>query len=130
MFGNKAQKAARAAEADAVIQRLLALPVADLAVEIMPVFGPGGVRSKISLGMGTREIVSWLLSSGERGTVQVRQLWQLLGPVREGLQALEHAGLVLRVQSGDSSYVQATRLGLAALAEGSVRSYLSPKAAR
>jgi hypothetical protein len=47
MFGDKAEKAARAAEAQAAAERLIALPAADLAVEIMPVFGPGGASARL-----------------------------------------------------------------------------------
>ena len=127
MFGNKAEKAARAEAADAAVQRLLALSVADLAAEIMPVFGPGGASTRMGQRIGTLQIVNWLLSSGPRGTGQFKQL---RGPVREGVQALEHAGLVMRVQlGGGDTCLQATRLGLTALAEGSAGSYLSPQAA-
>jgi hypothetical protein len=122
MFGNKAEKAAKAAEAQAAAERLIALPAADLAVEIMPVFGPGGASTKMGQRIGTLQIANWLLSSGPRGTGQLKQL---LEPVREGVQVLENAGLVLRTNLGEgSSYLQATRLGQTALTEGSVRKHL------
>jgi hypothetical protein len=50
----------------------------------------------------------------------------LLDPIREGLQALEHAELVQRISLGQgSSHVVATRFGETALAEGTVRQYLN-----
>ncbi len=121
MFGNKAEKAARLAAADEWLQRLLDLSVTDLAAEIMPAFGLGGVSKKTGARISTLQAVVWLLSQGPRAGGQFKAI---LDPAREGSQALEHAGLVLRVQSGDSSYWQATRLGMTALAEGSVRSHL------
>jgi len=87
----------------------------------------GGASAKAGQRIGTLQVANWLLSFGPRGTGQLKLL---LDPVRECLQALEHVGLVQRVELGEgSSCVQATRLGLAALAEGSVRSYLSPATA-
>jgi hypothetical protein len=75
----------------------------------MPVFGPGGASTKMGQRIGTLQIANWLLSSGPRGTGQPRQL---LDPVREGVQALENAGLVHRTElGGGSSYLQATGLG-------------------
>ena len=122
MFGNKEEKAARQAAADEWLQGLLALSVADLAVEIMPAFGPGGVSKKMGARVGMLQVVLWLRSQGPSASGQFKTI---IDPVREGVQALEHAGLVVRVQSGDSSYWQSTRLGVTALAEGTVRSYVS-----
>jgi hypothetical protein len=42
LFGNKAEKAAAEAAAQTEVDRLSALPVADLAVELMSAFGAGG----------------------------------------------------------------------------------------
>jgi hypothetical protein len=66
------------------------------------------------------------MKSYPRGSGEVKNLQQ---PVREGLQALEHAGLVLlRVQgvnSGSASQrIELTRLGEEALADGDVAKYL------
>jgi len=49
------------------------------------------------------------------------------GPGREGLRALEHAGLVAQRTTGDGGNPakSATRLGETALAEGSVCQYLT-----
>ena len=49
----------------------------------------------------------------------------LVEPVREAIQALEHAGLLLRRTSSDgASTVDLTRLGETALAEGNIRKHL------
>jgi hypothetical protein len=93
----------------------------------MPVFGPGGASTKMGQRIGTLQIANWLPSSVPRGTGQLKQV---LEPVREGVQVLENAGLVLRRNLGEgSSYLQVTRLGETALAEGSVRKYLHPGSA-
>ena len=44
MFGNKGEKAAQDVAVSAEIERLISLPVADLAAEMMPAFGPDGPR--------------------------------------------------------------------------------------
>ena len=48
LFGNKVEKRAEEAAAQEAVDRLVGLPVADLAVEILPAFGPDGP------GKGTR----------------------------------------------------------------------------
>ena len=45
---------------------------------------------------------------------------QLQEPVREAIQALDHAGLVLTSAGPQGAWTSATRLGLAALADGSL----------
>jgi hypothetical protein len=50
LFGNKVEKQAKEAAAREEVDRLLGLPVADLAIEILPAFGPEGP------GKGTRSI--------------------------------------------------------------------------
>jgi len=122
LFGDKAPKQAKAAAAEAESERLGALPVEDLAVEIMPAFGPNGIRAKSGNRQGPLEVVSWLvpdLPMGNRNTV--------LGPVTEALGVLEHANLLTHRSFGShgrSSTYHASRLGEAALAEGTVREQL------
>ena len=62
LFGNKADKQAKTAVAEAESQRLLALSLPELAAEVMPAFGPVGINatevmsdqtSAISYGSGT-----------------------------------------------------------------------------
>ncbi len=56
---------------------------------------------------------------------------QLLDPVREALQVLEHAELVIRRAqgggSGAAAWLKATRLGETALAEGTVKEHLQAR---
>jgi hypothetical protein len=117
LFGNRAEKAQKAAAAQAETDRLLALPLADLAAEIMPAFGPGGIDAGSGHSQGAIEVTTWLLSSFS-GSVKYRQ--PILGPVIEGLQVLDNAGLVERRAFGGGSTYHATRLGEASLADGSV----------
>jgi hypothetical protein len=63
LFGNKEEKAAKAAAAQAESERLIALPVADLAAEIMPAFGPDGIEAKSGHRQGPTEVTEWLFAS-------------------------------------------------------------------
>jgi|ERR1022692_1373699 hypothetical protein len=122
MFGNKQEKAAQDAAARAEADRLVALPVAELAAAIMPVFGPNGAPTTGGRRIGALQVANWLMSSQPRGASHLKEL---LGPVREGVQALENAGLVMRTPLGEGSFsLNATRTGEAALADGSVRQHL------
>jgi hypothetical protein len=108
------------------VDRLSALSARDLAEELMPAFGPDGPTTP-----GWGHIVNWLragtwlMSSYPRGSQFVKELQ---APVSEGLQALEHAGLVEQrsVNSSETPALGATRLGETALAEGKVCRYLEP----
>ena len=93
MFGKKNERAARGAAAREAADSLLSLPVAALAAEIMPAFGPDGVSTKYGQRIGALQVANWLLKQYPRGTGQLKEL---LNPVREALQALEHAELILR----------------------------------
>ena len=129
LFGNKAEKAEREGAAAAETERLVALPVADLATEVMRAFGPGGMESRSGHRQGALEVTSWLLASFS-SSVKYRQ--PLLGPVIEALQTLENAGLLGQRSFGGSgstsSTYHATQLGEEALAAGSVRERLTPAA--
>jgi hypothetical protein len=122
LFGKSEEKIAQEAAAQAAFERLSALPVADLAAEILPAFGPDQTRTAHSL-VGA---CVWLMDSQPRGK---RYLIDLKRPVQEALQALEHAGLLIgKVRSGGSGNAQTimniTRMGETALAEGDIRRYL------
>ena len=125
LFGKREEKAAQKEAARAEIERLCALPVADLAVEIMPAFGPEGVRGADHRGVASFQIANWLVASypGRAG------IWkQLVYPVSEAIQRLEHAELVERTtpgQPGSGDTVKLTRLGQTALSEDSVRRHLT-----
>jgi hypothetical protein len=120
LFGNKEEKAAQEAAAKAEAERLIGLPVADLAAELMPVFDShGGKREKLNV----IQVMTGLMSSYQRSSGHLKELNQ---PVREGLQALEHAALIEKKNiQGGAFCVSATRLGEEALADGSVRKYLA-----
>jgi hypothetical protein len=125
LFGNKEEKAAKEAAAASESARLVALPVEDLAAEIMPAFGLDGAFHS-GHRSGPVEVCKWLLApySGSSKYTQ-----PVLGPTIESLQALEHAGLVEGRNfgsNGRASSYDATRLGETALAENSVRQKLSP----
>jgi hypothetical protein len=123
VFGNKEKKAQDAVAAQAALDRLLALPVTDLAVEILPAFAPGAV-----LGSGGRVnatlAANFLTKQGPRVSGSIKSM---LGPAQEGLQALDRAGLITQggAPSGTSPSYTVTRLGESALADGSARRYLS-----
>ncbi len=57
-----------------------------------------------------------------RGTKYLKDLQQ---PAREGLQALENAGLVLQSGGQALGWFSATRLGQSALADGTVAEHLN-----
>lgn len=101
----------------------MALSAQELAVEVMPAFGPDGINAKSGHRQGPMEVVSWLLPEA---SVRYRQ--PLLGPVIEALGVLEQAGLVTRSSfgsRGQASTYRATRLGEQALTDGSVGSHLA-----
>lgn len=112
LFGNKDEKRAKEAAAQAESERLMALPVADLAAEIMPAFGPDGINAGSGHRQGPMEVTEWLFAST---STKVRYRQPTLGPVIEGLQMLDNAGLLAQRNFGGSnssaSTYHATRLG-------------------
>jgi hypothetical protein len=56
LFGNREEKTARAAAAEAESERLRSLPVADLAAEILPAFGPDGMEAKSGQNASTYQL--------------------------------------------------------------------------
>ncbi len=131
LFGNKEEKNAQDAAAKAETDRLTSLPVVDLADELMGAFGPEGKKNPRGL-MGAGEtinllqVLEWLLSDYPRSSKYWPQLDQ---PVREGLQVLEHADLISKTALPKGGVrMNATRLGVEALADGSVKQKLAPVA--
>jgi len=118
LFGNKADKQARLAAGAAESQRLRSLPARALAAEVMPAFGPDGMNFGAAHRQGPMEVVRWLLPGAA-----VRDRQPVLGPVVEALGVLEHANLLTRRSAETPSYY-ASRLGIAALAGGTVRTEL------
>ena len=117
----KAAEQARRAKADT----FMALSTADLAVELMPAFGPGGPANVIfRRGADRTALVGWLLKTQEVSLL-LKQLSVLRARVLEAVQLLEHAELVYvhsithGSDSGSSTrYWRATDAGMAALASG------------
>lgn len=121
-FGNKAEKQAKAANAQAESERLVAMSAHELAAEVLPAFGSDGMKIKPGHRQGPLEVVAWLLPDAP---VKYRQ--PVLGPVIEALGVLEQTNLLTRSSfgsRGQASTYRATRLGGAALADGTVRSQL------
>ncbi len=121
LFGDKDEKRAREAAAQAESERLAALPVAELAAAVMPAFGPDGIAAKGGHRQGPMEVTEWLFAST---STKVKYRQPVLGPVIEALQLLDSAGLLGRRNFGgdhsSASTYQATRLGEEALTDGSV----------
>lgn len=122
MFGNREKNVAEEQAAKAEADPLLAAPVAELAAAIMPAFGPAGQTTHRN-GLNILQLSASLMSSYPRGAKYLREL---LDPTGEGVQMLEHAGLVQqRILGTGGGCWRVTRLGEAALAEGSVERYLA-----
>jgi hypothetical protein len=120
LFGKSEEKLAQEEAARAEAARLNALSVEDLAGEIMPAFGPEGPRAGKEIN--SLQVSNWLMRSYPRGAHYVRQLHT---SVCEGMQLLEHAGLVQvlagkRGSIATGAHVMATRVGETALANDEV----------
>jgi hypothetical protein len=124
LFGNKEEKRSQEAAAEVESRRLAGLPVADLAAEVLPAFGPEGINAGGGGQEGPMEVAKWLLASTSS---KAKYKGVILGPVVEALQLLDNKGLVGRRSFGASSSgstYDLTRLGKEALADGSVEKYL------
>jgi hypothetical protein len=119
LFRNKNQKAEDESAAEAEGGRLASLTAAELAVEIMPAFGPDGPSRGEPPELNFLQAANWLMRSHRGGTKYLRDLER---PVGASIQALEVAGLVQH--RGQSNRLSPTPAGEAALAEGSVRQHL------
>jgi hypothetical protein len=119
LFRKSEDKIAKAAAAQAEFERLNALSPADLAVEVMPAFGPDGPHGHGPTGgINILQALFWLNQAHfPSGISYIRQLQE---PVREAIQALDHAGLVMTSAGREGSWTAATRLGLASLADGTL----------
>lgn len=123
-----------AVDPQAVLERLAALSLADLALEVMmTAFGPDGAVDDSSITVGGANTgggpdpytIAEDLASGGTLPETVRQ--QLARLVAEGFQVLEHAGLVrpqMHTSSGSIDFA-CTRRGRAALLDGSLERLLS-----
>jgi len=112
LFGNKEEKAARQAAAEAEVARLKALAPAGLAVELMKVYANGSASGLNELQAGMA------LLSGVKGSAG--QVGELREAVREAVQTLENAGLLSRVQARGGGWMTITQAGHEAIAAGAV----------
>ena len=120
LFGKSEEKAAQDEAAKAEAERLQSLSAVELAVALMPAFGPKGPKPGSYLNQ--LQVGMWLMSDYPRGNKYQKDLRE---PIMEGLQDLENAGLIVgRSRGGTASLLKATRLGESALAEGSVARYI------
>ncbi len=121
LFRKSEEKVTQERAAQTEVDRLKELSVDDLAAELLPAFGPEGIPHSGG-GLRPQELCKWLLTSYPRA------FWinpgQLLMPVREGLQRLEHANLLSSAPYERMTVWRITRLGETALAEGKARQYL------
>jgi hypothetical protein len=119
LFGNKEEKAAEEAAGAAAVERLEALSTDELAVELMPAFGPGGAKAKGRSGSAAMQVIQWLVADHPRHP----SLRPLADSVPVALQRLATAGLLKATSSGIGTGVQSyslTPAGEEALADGSV----------
>ena len=125
-FRRRRERAEADRAAQAEVDRLCALPRAELAVELMAAFGEDGPRARglLTRGRDLIAVTEWLLRGHRRAG---RHLLALAGPVREALRLLERAGLLDWRGSevaGAKARLGATALGEFALARRTVRDYL------
>jgi hypothetical protein len=127
LFGSDGKKKALDAERRADVERLTALSFSELAVEVMVTgFGPDGpgaeTMSSNRAGATVEDLAKACLPDGSKALLDNELRTEVFGLVAEGIQHLEHAGLVmlnLRAGGGvaDFRYVP-TRAGREALASG------------
>jgi hypothetical protein len=123
LLGTEEERRAGQLAAEAEATRLSALPVRDLAAELMPAFGargPGrGARREVNL----LQLSNWLIRSFPGGA---KYRWDLVRPTREAVHALESASLIERLgQTNTGQRFAATPLGETAIGDGSARQRIS-----
>jgi hypothetical protein len=119
------EKQAREGQAQEEIDRLQGLAPEQLAAEILPVLASDGLKSKLT-GARVQEISKGMLD-GFGSSMRVNP-GVLLIPIREGLQRLEHANLVMRMASSNvdaSTRWRITKTGEEALAAGDAAAKLA-----
>jgi hypothetical protein len=119
------EKQAREGQAQEEIDRLKGLAPEQLAAEILPVMGSDDLKSKLS-GARVQEISKGMLD-GFGSSMRVNP-GVLLIPIREGLQRLEHANLVMQMASSNvdaSTHWRITKTGEEALAAGDAAAKLA-----
>lgn len=124
LLGNKEEKAAEEAAGAVEVERLNSLSTDDLAVELMPAFGPDGAKAKGRAGSAAMAVIQWLVADYPRHP----SLRPLADAVPVALQRLAGAGLLKATGSGIGTGVQSyslTPAGEEALADGSVAQRLA-----
>ncbi len=124
LFGNKEEKAAEEAAGAAAVEHLDALSTDELAVELMPAFGPDGAKAKGRSGSNAMAVIQWLVRDHPRHP----SLRPLADAVPAALQRLTAAGLLKSTGSGIGTGVDSyslTPAGEEALSDGSVAQRLS-----
>lgn len=130
LFGGKRE--AENEKLRAELTRIEALPLKDLAAEVMVKgFGPGGPAADAP---GAPQHIAGAFNPAEGSFgIDDQALRDMFLVVVEGLQVLEHAGLVRYLVDGSGGvydqYYTLTRLGTATLAEGTVERILGGAAA-
>ena len=118
----RAEKRAREAAIQAEIDRLKALGPEALAVEVLPILAAEAAKKSRVGHLYVSDICRELV-----GTVSGRVNLALKQPVREALQRLEHANLVLQVASADmGSSWRVTAEGEQAVEAGNIADKLGP----
>lgn len=117
LFRKSEQKRAAEAAAQAEIDRLTALGPDALALEILPAMGSDALKARVT-GVRVQEVCTQLLG-GFRASLSVNT-GVLLLPVKEALQRLEHANLIMQMASGvdQSTKWRITTTGEQALTDG------------
>jgi hypothetical protein len=115
------EKAARKAAAKREIERLRALSVDDLAVDVLPGLGPDGPTHGTSIR--AQQLCAYLLEEYP-GAGQLDTL-DLLAPVNRALDRLQDAALVSPISVQRTPVWRITPLGESILAEGTVRERLT-----
>jgi hypothetical protein len=119
------EKRAREGQAQEEIDRLKGLAPEQLAVEILPVLVSDDLKSKV-IGARVQEISKGMLN-GFGSSMRVNP-GQLLIPIKEGLQRLEHANLVMQMASSSvdaSTRWRITKTGEETLAAGDAAAKLA-----
>jgi hypothetical protein len=125
VFGRGKEKQARDERAQGEVDRLKGLAPDQMAAEILPALATDDLKAKLT-GARVQEIRKQMLD-GFEGSMRVNT-GVLLIPVREGLQRLEHANLVLQMASSNvdaSTKWRITPTGEEVLAAGDVAARLS-----
>jgi len=117
LFRRSSEPSATDAAALARYEQLKALSPAALAAELLPALGANGLPHA-SAGLAPQALCQWLLAE-TTGAAKFNPL-QLLMPVREALQQLEHASLVTMSSRDRATIWRITALGETTIADGSV----------